>query len=445
MSPKGTTTRLSSAQRWVLALVSLASLMVVLDMLVVTTALNTIRLDLGATIEGLEWTITAFTLSFAVLLMPAAAFGDRLGRRRVFNAGLGLFTLASAACALAPDTGTLIAARTVQGIGSAMIMPHAVALLSVAVAPEQRAKALGVFSSVTGVGILGGPLIGGAITQGLDWQWIFWLNVPIGVVLLPLCRARLQESTGAARKLDYGGLVLGVLVTIAFVVWEIRTPEPMLPMRFFRAPAFSAGNAVGFLLYGCSVGGTFFLAQYLQTTMLQGPLGAGIRLIPWTAAVFVVSPIAGSLVNRTGERVLTMMAAGFGWIAFVARPDVNYAVLIAPLLLAGCGISLAMPSAQNAVIGAVPPAAVGAAAGTFNTMRQFGGTFGIAIVAAVFAGSGSYASPQAFNDGFVPAIAVAACLSLAAAIAGLWTPGRPARPAPVLVTENVASPQEAGT
>jgi EmrB/QacA subfamily drug resistance transporter len=481
MSANGTKVPMTSAQRWVLALVSVASLMVVLDLLVVTTALNTIRLDLGASIEDLEWTITAFTLSFAVLLMPAAAFGDRLGRRRVFSAGLGLFTLASAACALAPNPGVLIAARAVQGIGAAMVMPHAMALLSVAVPPTQRAKALGIFSSVTGLAILGGPLVGGAITQGLDWQWIFWLNVPIGLVLLPLCQARIPESAGTARRLDYGGLVLvtlgalglvwglvrstdagwaslevagslavGVLLTIAFVVWELRTPEPMLPMRFFRSAAFSAGNAVGFLLYGCSVGGTFILAQYLQTTLQQGPLGAGIRLAPWTAAVFVVSPIAGSLVNRVGERLLittglTLLAAGFGWLALIASPDVNYAVMIAPLLLAGCGISLAMPAAQNSVIGAVPPSAVGAAAGTFNTMRQFGGTFGIAIVAAVFAGSGSYASPQAFNDGFAPAIGVAACLSLAAAIAGLWTPGRRPHETPGPVAENRVPTQKAGT
>jgi EmrB/QacA subfamily drug resistance transporter len=459
---------MTSAQRWVLALVSVASLMVVLDMLVVTTALNAIRLDLGASIEELEWTINAFTLSFAVLLLLASAFGDRLGRKRVFIAGLGLFTVASAACALAPNTGWLIAGRAVQGVGSAMIMPHAMALLSVVFPPAQRAKALGIFSSVTGLGTLGGPLVGGAITEGLNWQWIFWLNVPIGLLLIPLVRGRIEESTGTARTLDFGGLVLvttgafglvwglvrgnvvgwasleaggtlvaGALLMIAFIAWELRAREPMLPMRFFRSAGFSAGNAAGFLLYGALFGAAFLLAQFLQVTLRYGPLGAGLRLAPWTVTVFAVSALAGAMVNRIGERPLiviglTMQAAGFGWIALIASPDLSYPAMVVPLVVAGCGVSLAMPAAQNSVIGSVPHPAVGTAAGVFNMLRQLGGTFGIAILAAVFAGSGSYASPHAFSDGFTPAMGVAAGLSLAAAIAGLWIPRRrsPEKPMP---------------
>ncbi|MEU4744769.1 MFS transporter [Actinosynnema sp. NPDC023658] len=469
MSTHATKTRapMTSAQRWVLVLVSIASLMVVLDMLVVTTALNTIRLDLGASIEELEWTINAFTVTFAVLLMPASALGDRLGRRRVLLAGLVLFTLASIACALAPGAGWLIAARAAQGVGSAMIMPHAMALLSVAFPPAQRAKALGLFASLTGLGTLGGPLVGGAITQGLDWQWIFWLNVPIGVVLIPLARRRIEESTGAARRLDFGGLVLvtagalglvwglvrgnvvgwssleaagtlvaGAVLLVAFVLWELRTAEPMLPMRFFRSTAFSAGNAAGFLLYGAMYGTAFFLAQFLQVALHYGPFGAGLRLAPWTAAVFVVSMIGGSLVNRLGERVLVvgglvLQAAGFAWIALIAAPDLGYPSMIAPLVVAGCGAALAIPAAQHAVIGSVPPPSVGAAVGSFNSLRQLGGTFGIAILAAVFAASGSYGSPQTFTDGFTPAMAVAACLTLVAAVAGLWTPGLRPRPTPL--------------
>jgi len=467
VSANGTKVSMTSAQRWVLVLVSVASLMVVLDMLVVTTALNTIRLDLGASIEQLEWTINAFTLSFAILLMPASALGERFGRKRLLIAGLELFTVASIVCALAPNTGLLIAARAAQGVGSAMIMPHAMALISVVFPPVQRAKALGIFSSVTGLGTLGGPLVGGAITQGLDWQWIFWLNVPIGLLLIPLIKRRIKESTGTARGIDFGGLVLvttgalglvwglvrgnavgwaslevsgtlaaGVLLIIAFVAWELRAREPMLSMRFFRSAAFSAGNIAGFLLYGGIYGAVFFLAQFLQTTLHYGPLGAGIRLAPWTVTVFVVSWFAGTMVNRIGERPLVaiglvMQAVGFGWIALIASPDLDYVTMIAPLLVAGCGVSLAMVAAQNVVIGAVPPQSVGAAAGVFNTLRQLGGTLGIAILAAVFAGFGSYASPQAFNNGFVPAIGVAAGLSLLGAIAGLWTPGRRAPETPM--------------
>lgn len=467
MSTDTTKTPLTAAQRWVLALVSVASLMVVLDMLVVTTALNTIRVDLGASIEELEWTINAFTLSFAVLLLVAAALGDRFGRKRMFLLGLALFVLASVACAVATNGGLLVAGRAVQGAASAMIMPHAMALLSIAVPPQQRAKALGVFSSVTGLGTLGGPILGGAITQGLNWQWIFWLNVPIGLILLPLAANRLQESTGAARNLDFGGLVLvtggglglvwglvrgnsagwsslevtgaliaGALLMIGFVLWELRAAEPMVPMGFFKVPAFSSGNATGFLLYGSLFGAAFMLAQFLQVTLRYGPLDAGLRMAPWTATVFIVSFLAGKVVNRVGERRLIaggliLQAAGLAWIALIAGPALHYPAMIAPLLLAGCGISLAMPAAQNAVIGAVPPPSIGVAAGVFNTSRQLGGTFGIAILAAVFAGSGSYASPHAFSDGFVPAMGMAAGLSTAAALAGLRTPGRRSAEPPV--------------
>jgi EmrB/QacA subfamily drug resistance transporter len=448
------------AQRWVLALTALASLMVMLDTMVVTTALSTIRVHLGASIEQLEWTVNAYTLSFAVLLMTGAALGDRFGRRRLFVIGIGLFTSASAACALAPGIGWLIAARAIQGAGSAMTMPHAMALLSAAYPPARRARALGLFASVTGLATLGGPMVGGAVTQGLAWQWIFWLNVPIGLLLIPLVVKRVEESFGTDTSLDFRGLALvtsgalglvwglvrgnsagwtspevvvslaaGALLALAFVAWELRAREPMLPMRFFRSRAFSAGNATSFLLSGSIFGAAFFFAQFLQTSLHYGPLGAGLRMAPWTVTLFLVAPIAGAWVNRVGERPLIvggllMQAVGFAWIALIARPGLAYPEMIPPLVLAGCGVSMAMPAAQNSVIGAVPRSGIGKASGAVNTLRQLGGTFGIAILAAVFAGTGGYASAQAFSDGFAPAIGVAAGLSLAASVVGLWTPGR---------------------
>ena len=457
----------ASARRWVLALTSLASLMVMLDMLVVTTALSTIRLHLGASIEELEWTVNAYTLSLAVLLMTASALGDRLGRRRLLVAGLGLFTAASAACALAPGIGWLIAARAVQGAGAAMVVPLAMALLGAAFPAEQRARALGIFSGVTGLATVGGPLVGGAVVQGLAWQWIFWLNVPIGLVLVPLIRNRIQEGYGSGTSVDVGGLGLvtgaalglvwglvrgngsgwgsfevvgsllaGTLLLVAFVAWELRAREPMLPMRFFRSRAFAAGNAACFLLYGSTFGAAFFFAQFLQTALHYGPLGAGLRLVPWTVTLSLVAPVAGARVNRVGERPLIvagllLQAAGFAWIALIAEPGLAYSAMVVPLVVAGCGVSMAMPAAQNAVIGAVPRSAIGKASGTFNTLRQLGGTFGIAILAAVFAGTGGYASAQAFSDGFGAATGVAAGMSLAAAIAGLLTPGR-RPPSPVV-------------
>ena len=442
---------------WVLIIASVASLMVALDALVVTTALPTIRADLGASIEQLEWTVNAYTLSFAVLLMTGAALGDRLGRRRMFATGLGLFSAASAACALAPTVGWLIAARAVQGAGAALVMPLALTLLSAAYPAERRARALGIFSGITGLAVLGGPVLGGAITQGIAWQWIFWINFPIGLLTIPVVLARVRESYGPRRAPDIAGLVLvtaaalglvwglvrgnsagwgsvevvatlalGALLTVAFVLWERRAAEPMLPMGLFASRPFSSGNAAAFFLFAALFGAVFFMAQFLQLAQHRGPLDAGVRLLPWTATLFIVAPITGARISRVGERPfavagLLLQAAGMGWIALIASPDVAYWRLVVPLMMAGVGVSMAMPALQNAVVSAVAPGSLGQASGTFNALRQLGGVFGIAILVAVFSGSGGYGTPRAFSDGFTAALAAAAGLSLlgAAASAGL--------------------------
>jgi EmrB/QacA subfamily drug resistance transporter len=448
------------AQGWVLALTSIASLMVALDTLVVSTALTTIRLDLGASIEQLEWTVNAYNLSLAVLLLPAAAIGDRFGRRAVFTAGLGLFVAASAAAALAPDVGSLIAARAVQGAGAALVITLALAIVSAAFPPERRGWAIGILEGITGLAVVGGPVIGGAVAEGIAWEWIFWLNVPIGLAAIPLALARLDESYGRDTNLDIGGLALvtggalgivwglvranaagwgnpevvaslalGAALVVGFVLWELRVREPMLPMRFFRSRAFSSGNAGVFFLFAALFGAVFFIAQFLQTGLGNGPLEAGLRLAPWTATLFLVAPIAGALADRIGERPLLaggmiLQAIGFAWVAAIAEPDLGYAAMIAPLIVAGIGASMAIPPAASAVVGSVAQDEVGKAAGANSMLRELGGVFGIALLVAVFAGAGSYASADAFTDGFAPAIAVAAALSLVGAIAALGVPGR---------------------
>jgi EmrB/QacA subfamily drug resistance transporter len=450
----------SHRQKWVLILTSIASLMVALDVTVVATALSSIRLHLGASIEQLEWTVNAYGLSFAVLLMTGSALGDRFGRRRLFAGGMALFVAASAACALAPDVGTLIAARAVQGAGAAVVAPVSLAMLGAAFPPERRGRALGIYGGITGLAVLGGPVVGGAITQGLAWQWIFWLNVPIGLAAIPFVLRRMDESFGPRAALDAPGLGLvtgaalgivwglvrgntsgwgslevvgtlgaGVVFAVLFVVWELRAGEPMLPMRLFRSRAFASGNAATLLMFGALFSAVFFMAQFLQTALGQSPLQAGLRLIPWTGTVFIVSPIAGALVDKVGERPLVvggllMQAAGLAWVALLARTGLPYAQMIPPLIIAGVGISMALPAAQNAVMGAVMPTEIGKASGTFSTMRQLGGAFGLAIAVAVFTGAGSYASPGAFSDGFGPAIAVSAALSLCGALAGMSLRGR---------------------
>jgi len=468
---------MTARQRWVLALTSVAALMISLDALVVTTALHSIQLDLHASIGELEWTINAYTLSFAVLLMAGSGLGDRYGRRRMLAAGLTLFTAASVGCALAPSLDWLIVARAVQGAGAAAAMPVALALLSAAFGPEQRARALGVFAAITGLATVGGPLVGGAIVQSLSWQWIFWLNVPIGAVLMPLVRMRLGESDRVARKFDPAGVglvsvvalglmwglirgnesgwasaevvvafVAGAAALAGFVGWELRTPAPLIPMGFFASRAFSAGNAAAFLLFASIFSGAFFFAQFLQVVLQQGPLGAGLGLAPWTVALFLVAPVAGKQVNRFGERPLVvagllMQAAGYGCIALVAAPNLVYPVMIVPFMLSGIGLSMAIPAAQSAVLRAVLMTAVGAASGTFNTLRQLGGAFGIALSAAVFAAVGGFGSAAAFSDGFAAAIGTASVLAFAGAVIGLLIPAGVPQGRAVVTTERLESPE----
>jgi EmrB/QacA subfamily drug resistance transporter len=449
-----------SARGWVLALTGVGSLMVALDTLVVSTALSTIRHQLHASIEELEWTVNAYNLSFAVLMMTAAALGDRFGRRRLFAAGLGLFASASALCALAPDVGSLIAARAVQGAGAALVAPLGLALLSAAFPPERRGTAIGIFSAITGLAVASGPLVGGAVVQGISWEWIFWVNVPIGMLAIPLVLTRIDESFGADTALDIRGLGLvtgatlgivwglvranssgwtsvevlaalsvGAVLLVAFVAWELRAAAPMLPMGFFRSRAFSAGNAAIFFVFASLFGAVFFFAQLLQTGMGYGPLDAGLRLLPWTGTFMLVAPIAGAVADRLGERPLMVgglliQAVGMAWIALIAKPALAYSDLVVPLIVAGVGVSMAIPAAQNSVVGSVALESVGKAAGTNSMMRELGGVFGIAILVVAFAGAGSYASAHAFTDGFAPAIGVGAGLSLLGAIAGSVLPGR---------------------
>jgi EmrB/QacA subfamily drug resistance transporter len=449
-----------SVTRWVVILTGVGSLMAALDTLVVSTALSKIRLSLGASVGQLEWTVNAYNLSFAVLLITAAALGDRFGRRRLFAVGLGLFGAASAVSAVAPNVGVLIAARAVQGAGSALIMPLGLALLSSAFPPEKRGAAIGMFSAVTGLAVASGPLVGGAVVQGISWHWIFWINVPIALVSIPLVLTKMNEGHGPDTGLDLRGLALvtggalglvwalvrgnqvgwasvetivpavaGALLLVGFIRWERRAREPMLPIEFFRSPSFSAGNAAIFLTFASLSSAVFFYAQLLQVGQGYGALGAGLRLVPWTATFITIAPIAGALSDKIGERPLmaaglSLQAAGMAWLALIAQPGLAYSHMLAPLIVAGVGVSMAIPSAQNSVVGAVGDDAIGKAAGANSMMRELGGVFGIAITVAVFAATGSYASPASFVDGFGPAIGIAAALSLIGAIAGLALPGR---------------------
>jgi len=439
---------------------SIALFMVSLDNLVVTTALPTIKESLGASLSQLQWTVNAYTLTFAVFLLTGAALGDRFGRKRIFTGGVVLFTAGSAAAALAPTGDLLVLARAIQGVGAAFVTPLTLTILSAAVPAERRGLALGAWGAITGLAIALGPLVGGAIAEGLSWQWIFWINVPIGIALVPLAYLLLAESRGPDASIDLPGLGLastGLLALVwalingnetgwtspvivaaflaagvllgAFFAWEARTPNPMLPLRFFRSRSFSAANGVSLLMSFGMFGSIFLLAQFFQVAQGYSPLEAGLRTLPWTAMPIFVAPIAGVLSDRVGSRPLlvvgmALMAVGLGWIAAVATPTVDYLVLVPAFMLAGIGMSLFFAPTANLVLSAVRPEEEGRASGANNTIREIGGVFGVAVLASVFSANGSYVSPQAFVDGMVPAVWVGAAALAFASIAALAVPGR---------------------
>jgi EmrB/QacA subfamily drug resistance transporter len=425
---------------WTLGIVSIGLFMVVLDNLVVSIALPSIHRDLGASIQTLEWTVNAYVLSYAVLLLTGAALGDRFGRKRMFIAGLTLFTVSSAAAALAPTIGLLIAARATQGVGAAIVTPLTLTLLADAFPPERRGIAIGVWSGISGIAVALGPLVGGAVVQLSSWHWIFWINVPIGLVVVPLAASRLAESHGPARRLDLRGLLLssaglfgivyglvraqsqgwtsaevlialavGALLVLVFVRSELRTSEPMLPLSFFASRGFTVTNAVSLAMYFGMFGSIFFLSQFLQNVLHNTPFQAGVKLLVWTGAAMVVSPLAGFFSERYGSRPfmvagLTLQATALGWLALLAGVHTSYVSMIGPFLLAGSGMSLVFAPAANAVLASVRTTEAGQASGATNAIRELGGVLGVAVLATVFTSHGSYASPQDFVNGLVPAM-----------------------------------------
>lgn len=463
---------------WTLAIVSIALFMTSLDNLVVGVALPSIRTELGGSLESLEWTVNAYTLAFAVFLISGAALGDRFGRKRVFALGLTLFTASSAAAALAPSIDALIAARALQGLGAAMVTPLTLTLLSEAVPEEKRGLALGIWAGTSGLGVALGPFVGGLVVEGIAWQWIFWLNVPIGVVLIPLALRQLTESFGPAGTLDVRGVALagvglfglvfgivraqalgwtsttvlasigaGVALLVAFLLWERRAPAPMLPLRFFKARGFSATNGVAFAMFFGTFGSIFLLSQYFQTAQGHSPFEAGLRTLPWTGMPMLVAPIAGILSDRIGSRPLmagglALQAGALAWLSTLLDPATPYSEVIVPFVMAGTGMALVFAPSANAILAAVRPKEAGQASGATNAIREVGGVLGVAVLASVFAAHGSYLSPEAYSDGVAAALPVGAAALAAGAIAALFVPRRAAGSAEPAV-ETAAVPEGA--
>jgi EmrB/QacA subfamily drug resistance transporter len=445
---------------WTLILASIGAFITSLDVVVVATALPSLRTHLDASLSDLEWTINAYNLAFASLMLTGAALGDRFGRRRMYVTGLGVFTAASIACALSTSVGTLIGARILQGVGAAVVLPLTLTLISEAFPLEKRGTAIGIWGAITGLGVAAGPLLGGAIIQGISWQWIFWINVPVGAVSIALSMARLRESHGPRPQLDLvglplvalgllalvwapvrapsagwgsgeviGALIVGVVLILAFLAWERRARFPMIPLAYFRRRGFATSGAVAFFLMFSLIGSLFMIAQMFQVGLGYSPLTAGVRILVWTAMPMLVAPIAGALSDRFGNRPfmaggLLLMGLGLGWLGLAAKPGVSYGSLILPLIVSGIGISCVFPTIANAAVGSVPINDSGVAAGANNTLRETGGVFGVAILAVVFSHYGGYASPESFMHGFRYALVVAGVMALAGVVPGLLSPSK---------------------
>jgi EmrB/QacA subfamily drug resistance transporter len=445
---------------WTLLLASLGAFLTSLDVVVVSTALPTLRTHLHASLADLEWTLNGYNLAFACLMLTGAALGDRFGRRRVYALGVTVFTLSSLACAMADSAGALIAARVVQGAGAAVVLPLTLTLISHAFPAEKRGAAIGAWGAVTGLGVAAGPVLGGVILQHAAWQWIFWINIPVGAAVVVLSLLFLQESRGDRPQLDLvgvalvsagllalvwapvrapstgwgaaevvGALAAGVVLLAAFVGWQRRAPHPMLPLRYFRSRAFSAANGTVFFMTFSLIGSLFMITQMFQLGLGYDPLQTGLRILVWTGMPMVVAPVAGTLSERFGNRPfmvggMLLQAVGLVWLALVADPGMGYGDVVAPLVTAGVGISMVFPTVANAVVGAVPVADAGVAAGTNNTVREAGAVFGVAVLVAVFAANGGYGTPGSFMDGFSAAEFVAAAAAGVGAAVALLVPGK---------------------
>jgi EmrB/QacA subfamily drug resistance transporter len=450
---------------WTVVLAALGTFVPALDIVVVSTALPTLRTQLHASLGDLEWMINSYNLVFAVFMLTGAALGDRFGRKRMYVIGAAIFTLSSLAAALSGTSAELIAFRACQGVGAAIILPLTITLVSDIVPVDKRALVIGILGGVTGLGVASGPGLGGLIVQGISWQWIFWINVPVGSFVAIFAALRLRESKGPHSNLDIPGLILaggamfglvwaavraptvgwgsaevagsivgGVILACVFVGWERRASHPMFPVSYLRNRGFTGANIASYFMQLTIIGSLFMITQLFQVGMGYSPEQSGVRILAWMAMPMFFAPVGGILAGKVGNRPvllvgLTMMAGGLAWLAGETSDSVSYPALIAPLIVSGIGIALCFPVVMNAITDSVPFEEIGMANGGNKAIVELGSVSGVAILAAVFADSGSYASHAAFISGFKPAMFTAAALAATGLIGGVLIPGKQPRAA----------------
>jgi EmrB/QacA subfamily drug resistance transporter len=462
-SPEATATPSPVAKRRIpvwLAIVaaSMPMFMASLDNLVVTNALPVIHRDLNASVEQLQWLVNAYTLSFATFILLSVALGDRFGRRTVFAIGITIFTLASVAAGFSTDPAQLIAARAVQGIGGAALLPLSLTLLAGSVAPRLRPLAIGIWGGVAGLGVALGPLIGGAVVQGWDWQAIFWINIPVGIISVPLVLIALPNSFGARVRADIVGVALvglgvlgavfgivrgndagwhsaqvltgligGGILLLAFLWWETRTKAPLIPLGLFRDRSFSVANLVGFGFSFGMFGSIFILIQFLQVVKGATPLEAAFQTTPWTMAPMIVAPLAGFVAPRIGTRILitaglVFQATALFWLAAAMSPTVAYTTMLGPFILAGIGMGLVFSPSSTAVLATMHEQDRAKASGVNSTLREIGIALGVAVLTAVFTGANGQLTPTGYVHAAVPAVLVGAAVVSATALVSLALP-----------------------
>lgn len=440
-----TNRRISST--WILILTSLGFFMSMMDSMIVTTASTAIRTDFHISVNTLQWALNAYNITIGAVLLVGVSLGERIGRRKIYNIGIFVFTLGSVFCALSSNITVLIIARVIEGIGASVMTPMSMAILTHALPTSERGKALGIWSGIGGLALIVGPLLGGLIVAKLAWQWIFWINVPIGIAAIYLSERILPESIGNSDKIGLvdslliifasAGIIwslsemtaanskvisvlvgiLSLVLGICFIARQRNESKPMIPLKYFRSKAFTGGNVATFLLYAAMYGVVFFLPQFLQVVGRADSLTAGLEILPWTGTLVVVAPFAGKAVDKFGEKLiatlgLVLQGIGYLLLSILVTEQSLYLIMIIPLALAGVGLSMAGPALQKSVLGAVDPESIGKASGIYNVFRLMGGAVGTTISVIVFYGFGNTIDINSFANGFRAAMMCAGLMSL---------------------------------
>ncbi|NLR08508.1 MULTISPECIES: MFS transporter [Lactobacillaceae] len=435
-----------TSSAWILSLTSLGFFMSMMDSMIVTTASTAIRTDFHISVDTLQWALNAYNITIASVLLVGVSLGERIGRRKVYNIGILIFTIGSILCAMSNNISFLVIARIIEGVGASVMTPMSMAILTNTLPASERGKALGIWSGIGGLALIVGPSLGGFIVARLAWQWIFWINIPIGIVAIYLSNKMLPESTGnsdkisildsilimpssagiiwalsemTSPKLSIATIVVG-LVSLTIIIWFVlrqkREEKPMIPLQYFKSMTFTGGNVATFLLYAAMYGVVFFLPQFLQVVGGADSLQAGLEILPWTGTLVVVAPFAGKAVDLFGEKsiaTLGLFLQGLGYLLIVVfvHQQSSYLVMVIPLAVAGVGLSLAGPALQKGVLGAVEPKAIGKASGIYNVFRLLGGAVGTTVSVIVFYKFGSVINTNQFASGFRSAMLSAATLS----------------------------------